>query len=161
MCQTVFDSVTMKSFWQCHSLATLDKILWEAVKSGVACIACKCGQCLNLSNSSKFSTLQMCKTFQRNGNFCNTLYGRDFSGWCCLRLIDLAKKFHLMTLIGLGRLTYRGHLFPDDDLRVFGEKWVTRRVSQRINRLESDKKCQKQWKEPSDSIFHDCSMHVS
>ena len=46
----------------------------------------------------------------------------DFSGWCSLRLIDLAKKFHLMTLIGLGRLTYRGHLFPDDDLRVFGEK---------------------------------------
>ena len=30
-----------------YSLATLDKILWEAVKSGVACIACKCGQCLN------------------------------------------------------------------------------------------------------------------
>ena len=77
---------------------------------------------LNLSNPSKFSTLQMCKTFQRNGNFCNTLYGRDFSGWCCLRLIDLAKKFHLMTLIGLGRLTYRGHLFPDDDLRVLAKK---------------------------------------
>ena len=31
-----------------YSLATLDKILWEAVKSGVACIGCKCGQCLNV-----------------------------------------------------------------------------------------------------------------
>ena len=31
---------------QLYSLATLDKILWEAVKSGVACIGCKCGQCL-------------------------------------------------------------------------------------------------------------------
>ena len=30
-----------------NSLATLDKILWEAVKSGVACIGCKCCQCLN------------------------------------------------------------------------------------------------------------------
>ena len=29
-----------------YSLATLDKILREAVKSGVACIGCKCGQCL-------------------------------------------------------------------------------------------------------------------
>ena len=29
-----------------NSLATLDKILWEAVKSRVACIGCKCGQCL-------------------------------------------------------------------------------------------------------------------
>ena len=32
--------------WAPDSLATLDKILWEAVKSGVACIGCKCGQCL-------------------------------------------------------------------------------------------------------------------
>ena len=31
-----------------NSLATLDKILWQAVKSGVACIACKCGQCLKV-----------------------------------------------------------------------------------------------------------------
>ena len=30
-----------------NSLATLDKILWEAFKSGVACIGCKCGQCLS------------------------------------------------------------------------------------------------------------------
>ena len=31
-----------------YSLATLDKILWEAVKSGVACIGCKCGQNLTV-----------------------------------------------------------------------------------------------------------------
>ena len=31
-----------------YSLATLDKILREAVKSGVACIGCKCGQCLKM-----------------------------------------------------------------------------------------------------------------
>ena len=32
-----------------YSPATLDKVLREAVKSGVACIGCKCGQCLRNS----------------------------------------------------------------------------------------------------------------
>ena len=45
---THFEKKSVKFFLHfahCNSLATLDKILWVAIKSGVACIGCKCGQC--------------------------------------------------------------------------------------------------------------------
>ena len=61
-----FDSKIPKNFAcpstaaeKTNSLATLDKILWEAVKSGVACIGCKCGQCLMEIQISKGGKVEM------------------------------------------------------------------------------------------------------
>ena len=62
------------------SLATLDKILWEAVKSGVACIGCKCGQCLN-SRFRKFCCSWNCKIGGKKPELNHSIYSALNFNW--------------------------------------------------------------------------------
>ena len=71
-------------FLSCNSLATLDKILWEAVKSGVACIGCKCGQCLKVTNN---------KTQHKKQKTISPFISLTQSSGFSLTLITIGKSF--------------------------------------------------------------------